>query len=45
MKEVEFLDEMDEFSRNILPDKVVGVYAMIGRYLKLNFFISLRMYT
>jgi hypothetical protein len=32
MKEVEFLDEMGEFSRNILPDKVFGIYAMIGLY-------------
>jgi hypothetical protein len=38
MKEVEFLDEMDKFSRNILPDKVVGIYAMIGRccFLKVS---------
>ena len=32
MKEVDFLDEMGEFSRNILPDKFVCIYAMIGRY-------------
>jgi hypothetical protein len=29
MKEVGFLDEMGDFSRNILPGKVVGIYAMI----------------
>jgi hypothetical protein len=32
MKEVELLDEMGELSRNILPDIVVCIYAMIGLY-------------
>jgi len=32
MKEMEFLDEMGEFSRNILSDKFVGIHAMVGRY-------------
>jgi len=46
MKEVEFLDELGEFSRSILPDKVVGIYAMVGRYYKQSFFseFSLRIH-
>jgi len=32
MKEVKFFDEMVVFSRNIAPNNVVGIYAIIGRY-------------